>query len=442
MGRLFGTDGIRGVANTQLSCRLAMDIGAATALVLQGRSFMLGCDTRVSSDMLGLALAAGICSTGADVLHAGIIPTPAVAHLTRKYGCDAGVVISASHNPPEFNGIKIFSSNGMKLPDDLEERIESLISAGLPIPASSDTGRVTYIHTRAVTDYIRHLTAAAPCRLTGMRIAVDCANGAAAVTAGELFRSLGAKVSLLGCDTGSGSINVDCGSTHLDTLRRYVVGNRCHAGVAFDGDGDRCLFIDENGDTVDGDMILAICARNMKASGKLARDEIVATVMSNLGLIKFCLEHGINFEATRVGDRYVLEKMLQDGCVLGGEQSGHIIFLEHSTTGDGQLTAIQLLCAMKRSGRPLSELAGIMRRYPQHMVNIPVSDEGRLRFYTDPEAAAAVEEGRRRLGDEGRILVRTSGTEPLIRVMTEGADEALIRSAAEETADKLRAILS
>ncbi len=447
MGRLFGTDGVRGVANAELNCDMALRIGAAAASVLTGTRrravFAVGMDTRASSDMLALSVAAGLCSAGADVIMLGVTPTPAVAYLVGKYKCDAGVMISASHNPPEFNGIKLFSGDGMKLPDDLEERIETLIESGAGMdatPLGAEVGRVTYAHDRAAGDYTEHLRATAAVSLDGLRIAVDCANGAAAVTARELFSSLGAEVYMLGCDTESGNINMGCGSTHMELIAGYVAEHTLDAGVAFDGDADRCLCVDETGALVDGDMIMAICALDMKKRGRLALGGVVGTVMSNLGFIKFCQREKIGFEATRVGDRYVLEKMLQDGYNLGGEQSGHIIFRDYATTGDGQLTALQLLSLMRREGRKLSELAAIMTRYPQHMINVPVSADGKLKFYTDPEVKAAIESAKAALGDEGRILVRTSGTEPVIRVMTEGVDETAIRAAAEKVAAALRTL--
>ncbi len=440
MGRLFGTDGIRGIANTEITCELAMKLGITAASVLRGRCFLMGTDSRPSADMLASAMAAGLCAAGADVLHAGIIPTPAVAYLTRKYGCDAGIVISASHNPPEYNGIKFFSKDGLKLSDSLESRMESLLSVKSP-SLPQNTGRISHIHTAAVKDYLDSLRDAAEAALKGLRIAVDCANGAAAVTAGELFRSLGANVQLLNCDTRSGNINVNCGATDMARLREFVIAENLDAGIAFDGDADRCLLTDENGNMVDGDMILAICAHDMQKQGKLTPGEIVGTVMSNLGLVRFCAANGIRFEATRVGDRYVLDKMLEDSCSLGGEQSGHIIFLDHSTTGDGQLTALKLLSIMKRSGERLSSLAGIMKKYPQLLVNIPVSSEGMRRFRESTEISRVTESAKTVLGDSGRLLIRPSGTEPLIRIMAEGEDEELIRTVIDDIVQKFRNIL-
>lgn len=445
MGRLFGTDGIRGVANRELTCETALRLGAAAAQLLarpgERPVFAIGTDTRISSDMLMLSVAAGLCAAGADVLLLGVIPTPAVAFLTVKWGCAAGVVISASHNPPEFNGIKLFSAAGMKLPDELEERIEQLMESGAAPVSAEAVGRVRSMHDSAVSEYIAHLRASAGTDLTGMRLAIDCANGASAVTAEKLFTSLGAEAHMLGCDMSGRSINTDCGSTHMESLCRYVVDNRLDAGVAFDGDADRCLFTDENGGIVDGDAMLAIFARDMQLRGELAKNSIVGTVMSNLGLIKFCRDSGIGFTATKVGDRYVLEELMLTGGSLGGEQSGHIIFPELTTTGDGQLTALMLLAALRRAGVRLSELAAIMTRYPQHMVNIRVSETGKAAFYTHPGVNGIIENARALLGADGRLLVRLSGTEPVIRIMAEGTDTGSVRAAAELAADKLGEIL-
>lgn len=447
MGRLFGTDGVRGVANVELTCALAMQIGAAAACVLAGTDknrrtrVAIGMDTRISSPMLALSVAAGLNSAGADALLLGVTPTPAVAYLVGKYRCDAGIMISASHNPPEFNGIKLFSRDGTKLPDDLEERIEGIIASDdylCELPDGVSVGQTTGLHERALNDYIAQLISTVDTSLDGLKIAVDCANGAAGATARRLFTSLGAQTHMLGCNQDGAQINVNCGSTHMDKLSRFVVENQLDAGIAFDGDADRCLCVDETGNLVDGDMIMAICARDMKSQGKLSQNTIVGTVMSNLGFVKFCQNNGIAFESTRVGDRYVLEKMLQDGYNLGGEQSGHIIFRDHAATGDGQLTALRLLSIMRREGKPLSALSSVMTRYPQHMINVPVSPEGRLAFYTDPDVQSAIDAARDALGEDGRILVRTSGTEPVIRVMTEGESEQVIRKIAQDVADVLR----
>lgn len=441
MGRLFGTDGVRGVANEKLTCELALQIGRAAAMVLSGSSrrrpvFAVGMDTRISSDMLSMSLTAGLCSMGADVLMLSVVPTPAVAFLVGKYKADAGVMISASHNAAEFNGIKIFSGDGYKLPDDLEERIEAIVLDKVQEPifvAGDDIGKVTY-KTQAVKDYTDHLKSTVPFSLEGLKIAVDCANGSASVTADKLFKSLGADYQILFAEPDGININRDCGSTNLSALRAYVVDNHLDAGVAFDGDADRCLCIDDKGNLIDGDFIMAICALDMKKRGKLSRDTVVGTIMTNLGFLKFCEQNDIKFNATKVGDRFVLEEMLLEEYDFGGEQSGHVIFRDFATTGDGQLTAIQLLSLMRREGKKLSELASVMTRYPQSMINVRVSPEGKLHFYTNPTVRQAIDEAKKTLGKDGRIVVRVSGTEPLIRVMTEGEDEPLIEQIAREIA--------
>lgn len=445
MGRLFGTDGVRGVANEKLTCELALKIGRAAAAVLSGGSrrrpvFAVGMDTRISSDMLMMSLTAGLCSTGADVIVLGVVPTPAVAFLVGKYKADAGVMISASHNSAEFNGIKIFSGDGYKLPDELEERIEQIVLDQVETPklvAGDDIGKVIH-KAAAIKDYVDHLKSTVPFNLEGLRVAVDCANGSASMTAHKLFTELGADCHILYCDPDGVNINAGCGSTHIEALTKYVVENHLDAGVAFDGDADRCLCVDDKGNLVDGDFIMAICALDMKKRGKLSRNTVVGTIMTNLGFIKFCEANGLRFNATKVGDRFVLEEMLLEEYDFGGEQSGHIIFRDFATTGDGQLTAIQLLSLMRREGKPLSELASVMTRYPQSMINVHVSPEGKLNFYTDPQVKAAVEEAKKKLGDNGRIVVRVSGTEPLIRVMTEGQDKEFIEQVAKDTASIVR----
>ena len=450
MGRLFGTDGVRGVANQTLTRELAMDIGAAAAMVLSGINarrrpvFVIGMDTRISSDMLALSAASGLCSVGADVIMLGTVPTPAVAFLVGKYKADAGIMISASHNPAEYNGIKLFSGDGTKLPDELEERIEAIVldrAAPIPRPLGAGVGKVTYMNDRAPKDYVDHLRSTVAFSLDGLNIAVDCANGSASVSAQLLFESLGAKVHMLSCEPDGMNINDNCGSTHMETLTQYVIDNHLDAGIAFDGDADRCLCVDENGRQIDGDMIMAICALDMKKRGMLARNTVVGTIMTNLGFIKFCEHEGIHFAATKVGDRYVLEEMLLEDYYFGGEQSGHVIFRHFATTGDGQLTAIQLLSLMRREGKPLSQLADVMTRYPQCMINVRVSPEGKLAFYTDPDVKAAIDDAKSQLGTEGRIVVRTSGTEPLIRVMVEGSDDEKIHAVAQSVADTIKRTL-
>ena len=447
MGRLFGTDGVRGIANVELTCERAMEIGRAAATVLseEGRkpTFLLASDTRTSAEMLGAALVAGLCSVGANVVHLGVLPTPAVAFLVEKYQADAGIMISASHNPAEFNGIKIFSKNGVKLPDMLEERIEEIVldrTHETERPMGGAVGRLSLAE-HAVRDYVEHLTGTIEGDLSGLRIAVDCANGSASVTAPMLFSELGAEVTLLHHTPNGTNINEHCGSTHLEGLSRYVREGGFDVGIAFDGDADRCLAVDERGEVVDGDQMMAICALDRKKRGRLAHNTVVGTIMTNFGFGKFCEANGIVFLATKVGDRYVLEEMLQGGYEFGGEQSGHIIFREFATTGDGQLSALQLLSLLNREKKPLSELSRVMTKYPQTTQNLTVSAEGKIAFYTDGVVAKAIEEASRALGNTGRIVVRPSGTEPMIRVMVEGEDRDTIEKIAGQVSEVLRARL-
>lgn len=445
MGRLFGTDGIRGIANKELTCELATKLGRAAAAVLTNKStrhprVIIGKDTRLSSDMLESAMTAGLCSVGASVVLLGVVPTPAVAYLVEKYKADAGIMISASHNSYEYNGIKIFSGDGYKLPDDLEERIESIILGEVPLPPKPedhDIGTVTSAP-NAIRDYIDHVKSTVHFSLDGLTIALDCANGSAAMTAECLFTELGAKVHMLSNEPSGTNINDGCGSTHMEALSEYVRTHEVDAGIAFDGDADRCLAVDENGDEVDGDFIMAICGMDMKSRGKLNKNSIVGTVMTNLGFIKFCEANDIRFEATKVGDRYVLETMLLENYSLGGEQSGHVIFRDFATTGDGQLTAAQMLSIMKRRGAKLSDLKTVMERYPQTMVNVHVTPDGKVAFYTDPKVKKAIDTATKALNGNGRILVRPSGTEPLLRVMVEGQDPEQIRKLANDIAEVIK----
>ncbi len=439
MGRLFGTDGVRGIANQDITAELAMNIGRAAAVVLtQGRRrrplVVIGKDTRLSSDMLESSLAAGLCSVGADVISVGVMPTPAVAYLVKQYKADAGIMISASHNPYPYNGIKIFSGDGFKLPDEQEDRIEALVldhPAALQPVGQDEIGTMSYASS-AVSDYVEHLKSTVPTSLEGLRIAVDCANGSASVTAAHLFAELGADVTILSAEPDGVNINENCGSTHLGNLQTYVKKHKMDIGIGFDGDADRCLCIDEKGNTVDGDFIMAICALDMKERGKLRLNTVVGTIMANMGFNKFCEAHDIRFVATKVGDRYVLEEMELEGYRFGGEQSGHVIFRDFSTTGDGQLTAIQLLWHMRTTGKKLSELTSVMTRYPQVMNNVRVSAEGKLAYYNNDAIKEIITRYKELLGDDGRVVVRVSGTEPLIRVMIEGKDLKVIQKAADE----------
>lgn len=445
MGRLFGTDGVRGVANTELTCELAMNIGKAAAMVLindevKHPTFLIGKDTRLSGDMLEGALIAGLCSVGANVKLLGVIPTPAVAYLVGKYKADAGIMISASHNPFEFNGIKIFNEDGYKLPDDLEEEIEAIVLDGkVPYskPDFENMGTVS-METNAVADYVEHVQCTIEHDLAGLEIAIDCSNGSASRTAQLLFEGLGAKCHMLFDKPNGVNINDECGSTHMEHLMDYVREHHLDAGLAFDGDADRCLAVDDNGNLVDGDYVMAICALDMKSRGKLKKDTVVGTIMTNMGFNRFCDVNELNFVSTKVGDRYVLETMLREGYNIGGEQSGHIIFLNHATTGDGQLTGAHLLSLVNRRQAKLSSLATLMERFPQVLINVKVSQEGKMRFYTDKEIKAEIKRVEEILGETGRIIVRVSGTEPLIRVMVEGEDAEKINKLANEAADVVR----
>lgn len=445
MGRLFGTDGARGVANVELTPNLAMDIGRAAAMVLTSKeveqpTFIIGKDTRLSGDMLEGALVAGLCSVGANVKLLDVVPTPAVAYLVGKYGADAGIMISASHNPFEFNGIKIFSSNGCKLPDELENRIEEIVLDGVvPYTVADDCkiGTVT-MEENAVDEYIEHIVKSVGCDLEGMEIALDCSNGSSSRTAEKMFTKLGAKVHMLFDKPDGVNINKDCGSTHIENLQKYVRENNLCCGLAFDGDADRCLAVDENGDLVDGDYLIAICAKDMKDRGVLKNNAVVGTVMTNMGFNKFCDENDMHFVSTKVGDRYVLEAMLKEGYNIGGEQSGHIIFLDYATTGDGELSGAMVLSIMKRTGKKLSELAKVMERLPQVLINVKVSAEGKQSFSTDEGVQVEINRISEILGDRGRILIRVSGTEPLVRVMLEGESLEEIQNLAEEAAQVVR----
>lgn len=441
MGRLFGTDGVRGIANSELTCTRAFEIGRAAATVLtegcrRRPVFAVGGDTRASTAMLSAAVSAGLCSVGADVIDLGVVPTPAVAFLIGKLKADAGIMITASHNPYEYNGIKVFGGDGRKLPDLLEDRVEAIVLDGAavpPSPTANGVGRITR-DPSAVKAYIDHIKGTVMYSLDGLNIAVDCSNGAASSTAEALFTSLGAKVHIMANEPDGVNVNENCGSTHIENLAAAVKEGGYDCGVAFDGDADRCLCVDENGELIDGDKIMAICALDLAKRGRLNKNTVVGTVMTNLGFVKFCEENGLRFIATKVGDRFVLEEMLLEEYSFGGEQSGHIIFRDFATTGDGQLTAVQLLSLMRRTGKKLSELAAVMTTFPQAAKNVTVTPEGKLMFYTDKGIADAINEAKKELGDNGRIVVRPSGTEPLIRVMAEGEDEEKIERIASHVA--------
>ena len=435
MGRLFGTDGVRGIANSkELDAKMAYDLGRAGSYVLSKENnhksvILVGKDTRASGDMLEAALIAGICSTGAKAVRLGVIPTPAVAYLARKMNADAGVVISASHNPFEFNGIKFFNNKGYKLSDDIEDEIESVIGsgmAGVPEPVAGDIGRVEEMD-NAADEYVKFALTASTASLYGMKIALDTACGASSYTSPAAFEKLGAEVITIHNDPDGININYNCGSTHMESLSDFVKKNGCDIGLAFDGDADRMLAVDENGKVVDGDEIMAICALYLKEKGRLKKNAVVATVMSNLGLSIFGEENGINVPKTKVGDRYVLEEMLKEGYSIGGEQSGHIIMLDYNTTGDGLVSAIVLSSILKESGKKLSELAGVIKILPQSLFNAKLADKNKKDIWqTDEEISSIIEETKTALSGSGRVLIRPSGTEPLIRVMIEGSDQEMI----------------
>ena len=448
MGRLFGTDGVRGVANKELTAELALNLGRAGALVLTKHAanapkIIVGKDTRVSGDMLEAGLVAGFCSMGAHVVCVGTLPTPAIAYLTRKYKADAGVVISASHNSMEYNGIKFFNKDGYKLSDEIETEIEEYILDGKPIgelPVGAGVGKVSRVD-RGKRDYVDFVKSTLSTNFEGMRIAIDCANGASYECAKLIFKELGADVVLINNVPNGTNINENCGSTHMEGLQEFVVANKCNMGLALDGDADRLLAVDENGDMVDGDKIMILCALALKKKGLLKNNTVVATVMSNLGFFKSLESEGISYEQTKVGDRYVLENMLQNGYCIGGEQSGHIIFLDHNSTGDGLLTGVQLTQALKDSGKTLSDFASFIKIYPQVLVNAKIKNEYKKTYMDIPEIAEAVNNLEAKFAGNGRVLIRPSGTEPLVRVMIEGSDKDQIAADAKELADLIQSKL-
>jgi phosphoglucosamine mutase len=441
MGRMFGTDGVRGVANTELTARMAYDLGRAGAYVLTEGAhkpkILVAKDTRISGDMLESALIAGILSVGAEAVVLGVVPTPAVAYLTRKYGADAGVMISASHNPVEYNGIKFFNDKGYKLSDELEDDIQSVIESdfeGVPSPTGTDLGRET-IEVSALDDYIEFAKNTIPYSLKGVKVALDCANGASYKSSVKAFRELGADVFIINDNPDGTNINENCGSTHPEELMEYVVKKGCDLGFAFDGDADRCLAIDEKGNLINGDFILMLCAKYLKDLGKLKDDTLVVTVMSNLGLDIACKKEGINLIKTSVGDRYVLEEMVKDKYVLGGEQSGHVIFLDYNSTGDGLVTALQIAGIVKKKEAKLSELCSIMKELPQVLANATIPNDKKDLYLTDAEIQGEIKKIEDTLNGIGRVLIRPSGTEPLVRVMLEGEDQAEIDKMAHNLAD-------
>lgn len=445
MGRLFGTDGARGIANKELTCEMAMNIGRAAAYVLTEKKtekpkVLIGKDTRVSSNMLEMALAAGLCSVGADVVLVGFVPTPAIAYLVKNREADAGIMISASHNPCEFNGIKIFDGNGYKLPDALEEEIEALVlddMSPIEYPVGGEVGSV-FRREDYVDLYIDHLTRSVSADLTGLKLVIDCANGCASYTARKFFERLGASCVFLHDNPNGVNINAHCGSTHMEDLIDYVNGHEVDLGLAFDGDSDRCLAVDENGKVIDGDKMIAIFAKDMKERKTLKSDTAVVTIMSNLGFKHFAKKNGIAVKQTAVGDRYVLEEMIKNDYSVGGEQSGHIIFRDFATTGDGQLSGAVLASIIKRSGRSASEVASVMEVLPQTLLNIEATPEMKKAFKENETVVKFIDDINKKFGDSGRALVRASGTEPLIRIMLEGTDIAKIKKLAQDIAKVIK----
>jgi phosphoglucosamine mutase len=443
VGRYFGTDGVRGLANADLTPELALAVAAAAARVLIGRDpthrplAVVGRDPRASGEMLEAAVVAGLTSAGADVVRVGVVPTPAVAFLTADFGADIGVVLSASHNPMPDNGIKLFARGGRKLPDEVEAEIEAALEGGAPgaRPTAERIGRVRD-SADAFSRYADHLLKAAPTGLDGLHVVVDCAHGAAALVAPHVYRRAGAVVTAIAAEPDGLNINAGVGSTHIDQLVNAVVAAGADLGIAHDGDADRCLGVDATGEVVDGDQILAICALAMRAEGRLRADTVVATVMSNLGFHHAMRDAGITVRTTAVGDRYVLDALTEDALSLGGEQSGHVVFTDAATTGDGLLTALRVMGCMISTGRSFAELAAVVQRLPQVLINVTVADRDMVA--ASPEVIAAVAAAETELGDEGRILLRPSGTEQLVRVMVEAATTQL----AEQIAQRVAAVVA
>ena len=442
MSRLFGTDGVRGLVNEFLTPELAYHLGRAAASYF-GQSierpvFLIGRDTRISGGMLESALASGICAVGGDVIVLGEAPTPAIAYLVRQKECTAGVVISASHNPYPDNGIKFFDGNGFKLPDAVEDEIEELCKSSaddcLPRPTKGDIGTIQY-HQEWVQEYVDFVVSTSH-TLEGLKVVYDGANGAASYVGPTILRQLGAEVIAINVEPNGTNINDNAGSTHLEGLQAAVLREEAHVGIANDGDADRCLMVDEKGQILDGDQIMLLCGLHLQEQGKLKDNMIVGTVMSNIGFHKAAEELGMKTCSTAVGDRYVLEKMLAEGYSIGGEQSGHVIFLDYNSTGDGLLTAVQTLSIMKEKGKSLSELAGLMTKYPQLLVNVRVLTKAG--WETNTAIQDAIREAEEELGSNGRILVRPSGTEPLIRVMAEGPDQEQLDELCHRIGDVIR----
>lgn len=445
MGSLFGINGIRGAAITELTCELAMQAGKAAAFVLTKKLnrkpvIFIGKDTRLSSDVFEAALCAGICSVGADVVKLGVLPVSATAYLTMKNKADAGIMISASHKNAEFNGIRFFSGTGYGFSYDIEEEIRRLVFDNpeeITLSSGSSVGVISN-YENSSEDYINHILECVKTRLEGLKIAVDCSNGSASVTAEKIFTSLGADVMLIANEPDGVNINKECGSTRIDGLMEFVIENNCDCGLAFDGDADRCLAVDEKGELVDGDKLIALCAKSYKEQDKLINNTVVVTVMTNLGFVHFAKENGIRVVTTSVGDRYILEKMLDVGYNVGGGQNGHIIFAEDMPLGDGQLTGARILEILVKSRKKMSELASVMNKFPQVMINVPINVKKREIWKNNPEITSLIEQHQEALGELGRITVRENAAEPIIRVMVEGKEFKNINSVAIEIADRIK----
>ena len=441
MGRIFGTDGARGIANQDITPKLAFELGKASAEVLKKEDkrpiFVVGKDTRISGDMLENAIVAGILSVGGNVIKAGVIPTPAVAYLVRYYKADAGVVISASHNSFEYNGIKLFNGEGFKLDDDVEMEIEQLIESnfkGEEVLVGAELGRCLDAEENAHELYIKYLLSTIDIKLDGLKVVLDCANGASYQVAPKVYEELGADVTVIAQDPDGININDNCGSTKPGQLCKKVVEVGADIGLAFDGDADRLIVVDEKGREVSGDKTICLCAKMLKEEGSLRGNLVTATVMSNIGFHKYLQKNGMAVEVTSVGDRYVIESMLQTGSVIGGEQSGHIIFLNHSTTGDGTLSSLQFVKALKKDGRKVSQMADEVELFPQVLVNAKVKDEYKHTYKLDKDVSREIESIEAKMDGNGRVLIRASGTEPLVRVMIEGKDTEEIKKDAESLA--------
>ena len=445
MGRLFGTDGVRGIANSELTPELAFKLGKAGAYVLSESNkskpvVLIGKDTRISGDMLEDALSAGILAVGGNVIKVGVLPTPAVAYLVRHYNADVGVVISASHNPFEYNGIKFFNGEGFKLDDDIEDQIEDIIIRNTDVNShitGDKLGRCLDADEDALMHYAKYLTETVDCDLTGKKIVLDCANGAAYKVAEMVYSMLGADITVIGNEPNGLNINQACGSTHPEKLQAEVVRQGAFIGLAYDGDADRLIAVDELGRIIDGDKLICICAKMLQDAGELKDNKVTATVMSNIGFHKYLENLGCTVDVTAVGDRYVLERMLETGCVIGGEQSGHIIFRNHSTTGDGILSSLQLVKAVLASGKKASELSDEIEIYPQVLKNAKVKNENKNKYKNDPEIVEAIAKVEAEMEGSGRVLIRPSGTEPLVRVMIEGQDVNHITELAQDLAKLL-----